>query len=91
MVTLEVEVAEEMEVLAKEENRTLTNWIATAALMELKRRKAVQSKVTVSTLDESDVFPIAETACCCWDVMGDTEQTTESGSRIRRPLRSVSS
>ena len=35
MVTLEVEVAEEMEVLAKEENRTLTNWIATAALMEL--------------------------------------------------------
>ena len=40
MVTLEVEAAEEMEVLAKEENRTLTNWIATAALMELKRRKA---------------------------------------------------
>ena len=40
MVTLELDPAEEMEVLAKEENRTLTNWIATAALMELKRRKA---------------------------------------------------
>ena len=40
MVTLAVGAAEEMDVLAKEENRTLTNWIATAALMELKRRKA---------------------------------------------------
>ena len=35
-----MDAAEEMEVLAKEENRTLTNWIATAALMDLKRRRA---------------------------------------------------
>ena len=40
VVTLEVETSEEMEVLAKEENRTLTNWIGTAALMELKSEKA---------------------------------------------------
>ena len=40
-----------MEVLAKEENRTLTNWIATAALMEVKGRKVTTAVVMVTFTD----------------------------------------
>ena len=39
MVTIPMEVAEQMDIQAKAENRTASNWVATAALAALKKIK----------------------------------------------------